>query len=164
MSEISELRHGVEEMWGSLTHGWQRLRERAAGAFTRFRPGRRSPARGPEETLPSVGWALLAGDVYEDARKIVVRLEIPGMEKTDFEIDVHDDLLWVRGEKRLERESTEGAYRVLQCAYGSFERSIPLPTGVIVDQAAASYRNGVLRIELPKSESTRPKAIELKVR
>jgi HSP20 family protein len=70
---------------------------------------------------------------------------------------------WWCGEKRFERESSEGRYRVLQCAYGSFRRIVPLPTPVLTDQAKANYRNGVLRIELPKPATDRPRKLTVKV-
>jgi HSP20 family protein len=107
---------------------------------------------------------MLGGDVFEDDRRLVVRIEIPGMSKRDFDIEVLDDVLVVRGEKRFESESGEGRWRVLQCAYGSFLRSVPLPAKVRSDQAKATYQDGVLRIELPKVEPGKPKRVTLTVR
>jgi HSP20 family protein len=165
MDKLSGFRHGLEEAWQSVAEGWRHLRDRAAGALTRFRPTSK-PADTPpppgELQLPASGWALLAGDVFEDDEQIVVRLEVPGMEKEDFDIEVRDDVLVVRGEKRYEREATEGRYRVRQCAYGSFHRSIPLPVPVVGEKTTASYRNGVLRIALPKAEHARARRIEVK--
>jgi HSP20 family protein len=167
--KLNELKSGFGSLWDSMAEGWQRLRESAAAALTRFRPGAKSnlPARADVDDatwLPSQGWSMLGGDVFEDDQRLVVRLEIPGMAKEDFDIEVLDDLLIVRGEKRFERESTEGRWRVLQCAYGSFSRSVPLPVAVRPDGARATYRDGVLRIELPKVEPGRPRRIALKVR
>ena len=78
-------------------------------------------------------------------------------------IEIGGDTLQVRGEKRFERESTEGRWRVLQCAYGSFQRSVPLPAPVRGEEASASYRDGVLRIDLPKREPGRPGSVHVKV-
>ncbi len=78
--------------------------------------------------------------------------EIPGLDKDDFKIEVVDDALVVSGEKRFERDSSDGRWRTIQCAYGAFRRVVPLPAPVRADQAKASYRNGVLRVELPKVE------------
>ena len=64
---------------------------------------------------------------------------MPGMEKKDLDIEVGDDTLIVRGEKRFERESEAGRYRVLQCACGRFDQVVPLPVPVLADQAKASY-------------------------
>ena len=86
------------------------------------------------------------------------------MEKDDFELQVQDDYLVVRGEKQMAQEHTEGGYHISECAYGSFERAIPLPAGVEVDAASASYRHGVLRVELPKSAAHRRRNITVKVK
>jgi len=166
--KMHEVRHGLGSIWDSVAEGWQRLRESAAGALTRFKPGAESnlPARTEVDDAdcpPSQGWSMLGGDVFEDDQRLVVRLEVPGMSKEDFDIEVNGDLLVVRGEKRFEREATEGRWRVLQCAYGSFTRSVPLPAAVTTDAAHATYRDGVLRIELPKLAPGRPKRITLKV-
>jgi HSP20 family protein len=77
------------------------------------------------------------------------------MDKNDINLEVEGDSLIVSGEKRFERESTEGRWHTLQCAYGSFRRVIPLPVPVKTEEARASYRNGVLRVELPKREPGR---------
>lgn len=167
--KVNELKSGFGSLWDSMAEGWQRLRESAAQALTRFKPGTKSnlPARAEVDDatwLPSHGWSMLGGDVFEDERRLVVRLEIPGMAKEDFDIEVLDDALIVRGEKRFEREATEGRWRVLQCAYGSFSRTVPLPVAVRPGEARATYRDGVLRIELPKAEPGRPQRITLKVK
>ena len=79
-------------------------------------------------------WSMLGGEVFEDDKRLVVRLEVPGMVKDDFDLQVVlEDALVVRGEKRFEGESSEGRWRVLQCAYGSFRRVVPLPTAVLAD-------------------------------
>jgi HSP20 family protein len=167
MKALEEIKQGLEDAWESLAEGWHRLRDRTAGALTRFKPGKSVvavPKREEDFYLASPGWALLAGDVYEDDRRIVVRIEVPGMEKDEFDLEVRDDTLIVRGEKRFERETTEGRYRVLQCAYGHFHRVIPLPARVLAEKASASYHNGVLKIELPKAEIAERRPIEIKVR
>jgi HSP20 family protein len=115
------------------------LRERASGALTRFTRHGSALATTDDDDLDPA-WALLAGDVYEDGHKIVVRLEVPGLDKSDFHIQVTRDTLIVSGEKRFEREAGEGRYRVLQCAYGSFQRAIgrqgELPERRTQDRAA----------------------------
>jgi HSP20 family protein len=85
------------------------------------------------------------------------------MNKEDLDIEVQDDALVVRGEKRFERENTDGRYRVMQCAYGNFRRVVPLPVPVLSDRAKAGYRNGVLRVELPKVEVEKPGGIKVRV-
>lgn len=150
----------VGSLWDSVTEGWRHLWESARGALTRFRPGDKTNLPRAEEVedesfLPSLGWAMLGGEVFEDDTRVVVRLEVPGMDKADLDIQVEGDSLVVSGEKRFERESTQGRWHTLQCAYGSFRRVIPLPVPVKSEEARASYRNGVLRVELPKLEPGR---------
>lgn len=163
MEKLNELKQGLEDTWHSLSDGWRQLRERTSGTLTRFTPAKdKAPERAPASAdFPSANWALLAGDVFEDNDKFIVRLEVPGMEKDQLNIEVRNDMLIVRGEKSYEQESTSGQYRVRQCAFGSFHRSIPLPLPVLADKSSASYRNGVLRIELPKAERTSGRRIEV---
>jgi HSP20 family protein len=168
MNALTELKHGLEGVWESLSEGWNHIRERAASALTRFRPSAKSDVavRSNEGPFPftATTWALLAGEVFEDERRVVVRLEVPGLESKDLDLEVRDDVLVVRGEKRFEREESEGCYRLLQRAYGRFQRTVPLPAPVQSDKDKAAYRNGVLKVELPKAEAARPRVIQIDVR
>jgi HSP20 family protein len=167
MSTLHQLREELNEAWDSLVDGWQRLYRRAAGAMTRFTPGRKAreddTGAGQEIAVRSAGWGVLAAEVFDDDDKVVVRLEAPGLEKSDLDLEVLDNHLVVRGEKQVERERTEGRFHVTECAYGRFERAIPLPEDVESAKAQASYKNGVLRIELPKSASRRRRRISVDV-
>jgi HSP20 family protein len=168
MSTLQNLREGLTEAWDTLLDGWQRLYRRAAGAITRFTPGKREVHAGADESereiaVRSAGWGVLAAEVFDDDDKVVIRLEAPGMAKDDFDLQLMDDYLVVSGEKQVERERTEGRYHVTECAYGRFERAIPLPDEVEGDQARATYRNGVLRVELPKVAARRRKTIKVEV-
>jgi HSP20 family protein len=161
MAVLQDLRGSLREAWESLAEGWRQLSGRAARALTRFTPSRE---RGEAWPVVGTGWGLLAADVYDEDDHIVVRLEAPGLDKRDFNISVVEDTLLVRGEKRLERETSAGHYQVMECAYGSFERAIPLWAEVEADKARASYKNGVLRVELPKLRASRRRSIEVKAR
>lgn len=165
---LKNLRASLGALMESASDGWQRLRRTAASAMTAFKPD--AKANMPEKSdvddeayLPTHAWSMLGGDLFEDDDRLVVRLEVPGMEKDNFNIEIWDDLLVVRGEKRFERESSTGRYRMLQCAYGSFRREISLPVQVTLANAAATYHKGVLRIELPKAIPGQPKARTIKV-
>jgi HSP20 family protein len=161
MNVLSDWRHGLGHAWQSLTEGWNELRERATGALTRFKPEKEN-AESPsaQDELPIGGsWGFLAADLFDDDDKVVVRLEAPGLRKQDFGIELQGDQLVVRGEKRFQRETSHGQYRLTQCAYGNFRRVVVLPAQVLADKAVASYRDGVLRIELPKSEPSRTRRI-----
>jgi len=74
------------------------------------------------------------------------------MSSEDLNIDVQRDRLIVSGEKRVDQESVAGSYRTLQCAYGSFRREVALPQPVDARRAKASYRDGVLRVDMPRAE------------
>jgi len=164
MSTLEQLRHGLHRTWQGLAEGWQHLRERANQALTRFTPARQ---HGEVETvadqamLEGARWGLLAADVEETADSVVVRLEAPGMEAEDFDIKVEDDYLVVRGEKRARREQTKGRRYILECAYGSFERALQLPTRVEESGAHAKYKRGVLTITLPKHAHAQRRRIEI---
>lgn len=166
--KFDELKQGFATFWDSVAEGWQHLRRTASSALTGFRPSPQTDLPAKTEVddaffIPSVGWSMLGGDVFEDEQRVVVRLEVPGMHKNDLDVEVEGGMLVVRGEKRFQREESEGRYRVLQCAYGSFRRAVPLPVSVISDQAKASYRDGVLRVELPKSQPEVPRRQSVRV-
>ena len=165
---FEEMKEGVGSIFDSVAEGWRHLRESAANAITRFKPSEKSELPSKTEVDDPLyfsmhGWSMLGGEVFEDEKRLVVRIEVPGLEKQDMNIEVHDDALVVSGEKRFEQESTQGRWRVMQCAYGSFRRVVPLSVPVLADQAKATYKNGILRVELPKASPGRPKATTITV-
>lgn len=168
MPTLQQLRESLNETLDTLVNDWQRLYRRAAGAITRFTAGEKgspeaSDPEGQEMAARSAGWGVLAAEVFDDGDRIVVRLEAPGLEKGDFDLQVIDDYLLIRGAKRIERERTQGRYHVTECAYGRFERAIPLADEVDAGKASATYKRGVLRVELPKAESRRRRTIKVEV-
>uniref|UniRef100_A0A7C4L384 Hsp20/alpha crystallin family protein n=1 Tax=Bellilinea caldifistulae TaxID=360411 RepID=A0A7C4L384_9CHLR len=90
-------------------------------------------------------------DVKETDKKVIVTAELPGLDEKDIEISISGDALILRGEKRQEEEEKGEDYYRMERRYGSFQRVIPLPCEVQVDKAEASYRKGVLTVELPKT-------------
>ena len=168
MSTLQQFREGLSDAWGTLLEGWQKLYRHAAGAITRFTPGNQTRSDSDVQearaiALRSTGWGVLASEVFDDDDRIVVRLEAPGMQKDDFDLHIMEGYLVVSGRKQIEQERTEGRYHVVECAYGSFERAIPLPDEVDIDKASASYRRGILRVELPKSTRRYRKRIKVDV-
>jgi HSP20 family protein len=159
MSTLQQIRQDVTNAWDRMVDGWGQLYRRAAGALTRFTPG--AHKRDSDEaarqamTSRSSGWGLLAAEVFDDDDRVVVRLEAPGLDKGDFDLQVVDDYLVVRGEKRVASERTDGRYHIRECAFGRFERAIALPDEVDTAKAVAEYKKGVLRVELPKSHTNR---------
>jgi HSP20 family protein len=108
------------------------------------------------EWLPSL-------DVSETKNEIVVKAEVPGMDPKDIDISLSNGTLTIKGEKKQEREKEEEDYHLVERSYGSFMRSIMLPTEVKQDKINASYKNGVLKVVLPKSEETKKKEVKIKV-
>ncbi|TDX99665.1 Hsp20/alpha crystallin family protein [Thiohalophilus thiocyanatoxydans] len=164
MNAMAELQQGLNRAWHSLSEGWTQLRDRAANAITRFNPVKHD---GEVESAEDVGalrgarWSVLAAEVQDKGDDLVVRLEVPGMEADDFDIAVVDDYLLVRGEKRLQREQTEGDFHIRERAYGAFQRAVPLPTAVDQEKAKAQYKRGVLNVTLPKASHARRRKIEV---
>jgi HSP20 family protein len=103
-------------------------------------------------------------DMVETDNAIEVSIELPGMEMKDIEVTVTDDMLTVKGEKRIERQEEKRGYYLSERSYGAIYRTIPLPPGVDGEKAQASFKNGVLTIRLPQTPEAqaRIKRIEVK--
>ncbi len=160
-----QVRQGAEQAWASLAEGWRDLRTRASGALTRFRREERPAANAAAAAFgrfEPADWGLMAADIRVDDDRLVVRIEAPGMSREDLHIDVEPERLSVWGEKRVDSETHEGGYHLVQCAYGSFRRDLVLPQPVDAGHAVANYRDGVLRIELPRLERSRGRRIEVR--
>jgi HSP20 family protein len=118
--------------------------------------------RGVRRTDEDAEW-LPSLDVAETKDEIVVKAEVPGMDPKDIDISLSDGLLTIKGEKKQEREEKEEDYHLVERSYGTFTRSIRLPKEVRRDKISASYKNGVLKVTLPKSEEAKQKEIKIKV-
>ena len=105
--------------------------------------------------LPSV-------DVNETDKQIEITAELPGLEEKDVQINVADNLLTIRGEKKAEKEEKDKNYRLVERSYGSFERTLELPDGVDPDAIKASIAKGVLTVTVPKPAPAQSKKIEVK--
>lgn len=118
-----------------------------------------SPSLAPEE-----GWNRSwepAVDIYEVGEAIVVKAEIPGVERDQVGVEVKDGILTLRGERKFEREVKEENYHRIERSYGSFQRSFTLPSSVDPDKVRATLKNGVLEVTLQKKEQARPKQIRI---
>lgn len=152
----------IGRAWDNLSDGWHELLSRSGNALTPFtRAGKRK--RKEEQALEGFPrWSLLAGELEETRDDVVVRVELPGLDKEDCAITIDGNLLTIRGEKRFERETRDSTYHVMERAYGAFERAIPLPRSVQADKASASFRNGVLTVRLPKGEQDAVRSIPVR--
>jgi len=101
-------------------------------------------------------------DVVENADSVTVKAELPGIDPKDVDISVSGDTLTIKGEKKEEKEEKGKSFYRVERTYGSFCRSISLPTGVEADKAKADYKDGVLSVTLPKSEKVKAKKIPIK--
>ena len=110
------------------------------------------------------GWTSPAVDMYQTDDEVVVKAALPGFKADEVQINVTGDILTLRGETKHEEEKKDKAWHIREHRWGSFERSIALPTDVKADRAAADFENGVLTVTLPKAEEVKPKTITVKAR
>jgi len=104
-----------------------------------------------------------AVDLFEDKNEIVIKAELPGMEKENVEVKLTDHMLTIKGEKKKEEEIKEENYYRSERSYGSFIRTLELPADVHADKVKASFKNGILEVRLPKTEEAKSKEIKVKV-
>ena len=102
-------------------------------------------------------------DVYEDENSIQVRLEVPGVDEKDIDVQMENNLLTVRGERRFNTEEKEESLHRIERRYGSFTRSFTLPNTVSSEGVKADYEKGVLTIQLPKRAEAKPKQIKVNI-
>jgi HSP20 family protein len=103
-------------------------------------------------------------DIYEDPERYVVSAEVPGMKPEDVHVNLENNILTLKGERKLEHEEMKDNYRRVERVYGGFVRSFTLPSTVDESKIAAEYRDGVLRLSLPKRPEEKPKQIEIRVK
>jgi HSP20 family protein len=148
--------------WENLSDGWRELLTRSGEALTHFgRSKNEVTTEGESQLSVFPRWGLLAGELEETDKEIVVRVEAPGIEKEDWQITIDGNKLYLSGEKRFERVTHDSTYHIMERAYGSFQRSIPLPHNVDIDKAEANYKNGVLTIRLPKVGNCKSRMVRL---
>lgn len=103
-----------------------------------------------------------AVDIKETPKEYLVRVEVPGISKKDIEIEISDNILTIKGERKFEKEEKGESYHRVERSYGSFCRSFTLPTQVASDKIEANFKDGLLDIKIPKAEEKIPKKIEIK--
>ena len=101
-------------------------------------------------------------DIAETDKDIEITAELPGLEEKDVQINMSDNVLTIRGEKKAEKEQKDKNYRLVERSYGAFERSLELPEGVNADAIKASIDKGVLKVVVPKPAPAQVKKIEVK--
>ena len=104
-----------------------------------------------------------AVDIYEDEKKVVLKLEVPGIEEKDLDIRIENHTLTVKGERKLESEEKEQNFHRIERRYGSFYRAFTLPSTVDTENVKAGYTAGVLKLELTKKAEAQPRQIKVNV-
>jgi len=137
--DFERMRRDMDRLWGSFFEG-----------------SLKKGTDGEAQWLPSL-------DISETSNDLVVKAELPGMDPKDIDISLNDGMLTIKGERKQEKEEKEENYHLIERSYGSFCRSVKLPKEVKHDKVKASFRNGVLKIVLPKSEESKKKEVKVKV-
>jgi HSP20 family protein len=104
-----------------------------------------------------------AVDVYEDPQKVVLKLEVPGIDEKDLDVRVENHTLTVKGERKFEKEEKEENFHRIERRYGSFYRAFTLPQTVDTENVQANYNAGVLKLELKKKAEAQPKQIKVNI-
>jgi HSP20 family protein len=102
-------------------------------------------------------------DIYENENDIVLKAELPGVDPKDVEVKVEDNTLYLKGERKFEKEVKEENYHRVERSYGSFARSFSLPNSINAEKVKAEYKDGLLTLTLPKREEAKPKTIKIDV-
>jgi HSP20 family protein len=111
----------------------------------------------------AMGAFLPPVDIYEDEHKLRLKLEVPGVSQQDLDVQIENNTLTVRGERKLEQEEKEENFHRIERRYGSFSRSFTLPSTIDSASVKAAYENGVLRIDLAKRAEAKPRQIKVNV-
>jgi HSP20 family protein len=139
--------------FGSFAKTINDLNRAFSGGFPRFFN---------DEGLVNGNWNP-AVDVYEDQNQIVLEADLPGLKPGEFELSIENNMLTLKGERRFEKKGEEGNYHRVERSYGSFTRSFTLPSTVDVNHVGADFKDGVLRVTLPRREETKPRQIQVKI-
>jgi HSP20 family protein len=142
---------------------WEPLRDlvTAQTDFGRLLREAFAPFSGETE-LSTRAWAP-AVDIYETDADIVLKAELPGVDPKDVEVRVEDNTLYLKGERKFEKEVKEQNYHRVERSYGTFARSFSLPNSISADKAKAEFKDGLLTITMPKREEAKPKTVKIDV-
>lgn len=152
--------------------------------FNPFRTSRWDPFRDFEEwenrLQRNLGWPLPTGnggdkeamtvaqwspavDITEDEMEYLIKAELPEVKKEEVKVNVENGVMTISGERKFEKEEKNKKYHRIERSYGSFMRSFTLPEGTSGEKVSAEFKDGVLKVHLPKDEKAKPKAVEVNV-
>jgi HSP20 family protein len=117
---------------------------------------------GKEENLTVAEWSPRV-DIVEDEKEIIVKAELPDLKREDVKVTVDEGVLTIAGERKLEKEEKNKRYHRIESEYGSFLRSFTLPAAILADKVTADFKDGMLKVHLPKDLRAAGKAVEIKV-
>ena len=115
-----------------------------------------------DEALSSAIWSP-AVDIYETDDEVVVKAELPEVNQKDIDIQIENNTLILRGERKLNKETKKENFHRIERAYGTFSRSFTLPGTIDQEKISADYKDGILKISMPKREDTKPKQIKVAI-
>jgi HSP20 family protein len=122
-----------------------------------------APSWMPRFKFPELTDVSTSVDMFEEGNDLVIKAEIPGMKKEEISIDFAGDVVTISGEKKSEEKTERKDYFRIERSFGSFSRKLHLPVEIQVDKAKASFKDGVLEIRMPKSETEKQKARKITV-
>jgi len=146
-SRVEDIEHWMEHFMDDM---WRRPFPSLLGR------DRWLPIRPLSLRMPSI-------DVYEEKDSVVVKAELPGMTKEDIEVNLAGENLTIKGEKKEDKEVKEDNYYRRERSYGSFLRTVALPSEVKRDEIKASFKDGVLEVRMPKTEDAKKKSVSVKI-
>jgi HSP20 family protein len=138
----------------------EEMQNRLSSFFGRRVPLLKGGGEGEEFTLTT--WAPRV-DIAEDDKEYVINAELPGIKKEDVKISVENGALSISGERKTEKEEKGKKYHRVEQTYGTFMRTFTLPEGSSGEKVSAEFRDGILKVHLPKDEKAKAKAIEVKI-
>lgn len=153
MCTFEQIRNELSRSWEQVSDGWHDLIVQTNQALTHFKPIMEYGIVRQHKQAP--GFALIPVELHEQDEALTIRIEIPGLEPGSLDIQLDNNQLQIKGEKRMNHMADKGVYHRLECAYGEFCRMVALPAAVHLDAAKALYQNGVLCITLPKKQTQR---------
>jgi len=154
----------IPKLWGDDKNGgdvFSTLHHEIDRVFDQFPGGRRRPFG---ELMAGNGKLSPRVNLSETVKEIEVTTELPGVEEKEIDVSLADDVLTIKGEKKMETEKSEGDYKMVECSYGSFERSMRLPCEVKSDKVKATFKNGVLTVKMPKSQEATAKTRKITIK
>lgn len=140
---FTSLQREIDRVFDDFTRGWP--------SFDRSWPSRMTST----DLTPRM-------DIAETDKDIEITAELPGLDEKDVQVNISDNVLTIKGEKKAEKEEKDKNYHIVERSYGSFYRALNLPAGVNADAIKANLSNGVLKVTVPKPAAAQPKKVEVK--